>query len=218
MNRDVLGVYSITSAGTKNIDFTNSDTIIINTTESISINCNNITDGELKTLIINKSAGNEITLLNTTDIEYDPDYVKTLTRIGFYILAKGEISLFTVPIHKTFNFSAIPAPETAGEWHEATLTSPWIALTAGVRGGIFYRLNRGYIDISCSITRVLAFASTICTLPAGFRPAFDYNIPATYFVGSGTTDTVINTAGVISVSIAGSAPAVIKFTVSIPLT
>jgi hypothetical protein len=218
LNRDVKGTYNFTTSGYKDVDFDGKDTIVINTTTDIEINCANFNEGEVKYLIINKNTGNAITFYNATDQSIDLTYCNTLAKLYYRIEQKGGAIILAVPLHPTFDFAAIPAPETPGEWQQASLTRPWIPYYGSGRNGIWYRLNRGYIDITCQIYRTSSPNAFLTTLPSGYRPAFNYPIKEVIVFPDGIYTVIIQTDGQIILNGGGQWPTSIFFTASIPLT
>jgi hypothetical protein len=218
LNRDVLDSIAVTTGAT-NVNFTDKDTITVNTAMDTVLTIQNLVDGESKTLIIVKTGiVNQVTFANATEMGYDQNYLNQRTTLRYKLISKGALGIIAFPLNPSFDFSAIPAPETAGSWNEASLSSPWTSYPSGARGGVWYRLNRGYIDISCSITRTLAFNNPICTLPAGYRPSYEFIISAMFNAAITGFHVRIDTTGAIVIVGGGTSPINVQFTVSIPLT
>lgn len=218
LNRDVTNTIAVIGAATA-VNFSGYDTININTTLDTVLTISNLAVGEFKFLIISKDQGNQINFANATDMSYSLAYNHTLSSLIYLMVNKGDSGIIAYPLHKTFDFSALPALPTKGEWQEASLTSPWIAGGgSGVRTGLWYRLYDEYIDISCCVYRSAAFADIITTLPVGYRPAYGHVVTASFYGASMEGDISIKTDGQISINMYSGSPLNIHFSAHIPLT
>lgn len=194
LNRDDVNTIAATTAAT-NVVFTGYDTIIVNANTSSVLTISGVSDGEVKYLIINKSAGNAITFAGATANGYNQTYENTLTLLVYKIISKGSAGNLAIAMHKTFDYTAILtstsiAPE---DWQEATLLSPWTSGGGGLRAGVWYRINVNMLDISIDVSRTLTWLPEICTLPVGYRPIYASNFPISYSTTRGYI--TINTSG-----------------------
>ena len=220
LNRDVSNTIAVSGAAT-DVDFSGYDTIIVNTAQSTALTISNLVDGEFKYLIINKSAANAITFANATDISYDLTYNNTLILLIYKIISKGSAGIIAVPLHKTFDYSAVltSASLAPGEWQEASLITPWTATSnRGMRAGIWYRTNGNYLDLAISISRTLSGSSSIALLPAGYRPLYVSVFNPVVFGASNLGDIRIDAGGNIEFTSYTTYPTSICLSCSIPLT
>lgn len=222
LNRDIT--YSVTrlSAGSETINFTNYDTVHLSTAYDTDITISGLNAGEYKFLLINKTAGVKITFANGIDGTFNNTYVDGLTRCAYMVTYKGTytpLQYFITPLFKTFDYSAIPAPETPTAWQELSLLSPWTpASGTDMRAGIWYRVNRDNIDLSICITRTLAWSRYIGVLPSGSRPAYGYIHSFNQGTSGANGNIIITSAGSIENVNFTVDPQNIFATITIPLT
>jgi hypothetical protein len=226
LNRDIT--YSVTrlSAGSETINFTNYDTVHLSTAYDTDITISGLNAGEYKFLLINKTAGVKITFANGIDGTFNNTYVDGLTRCAYMITYKGTytpLQYFITPLFKTFDYSAIPAPETPTAWQQLSISSPWFDYsTGGTRGGVWYRLHNGCVEIDISIQRTLSYNGTIGILPSGHFPAYTYKtgIYAADAANAAPGFITVRADGYIIIGqfLGGYSPQFINIFISIPLT
>lgn len=107
MNRDVQNTITVAGAGTTNVSFSGYDTIYVSTSYSCTLNIQNINDGEVKFLHVNKTAGIEVLFTGATEQSLDHSYItSTLTDVVYMVYKKHFTSVVVIPMVKDLDISS----------------------------------------------------------------------------------------------------------------
>lgn len=107
MNRDVQNTITVAGAGTTNVNFGGYDTIYVSTSYSCTLNIQNINDGEVKFLHVNKSAGIDVIFTGATEQSLDHAYVTfMLTDVVYMVYKKHLSTVVVIPMVKDLDISS----------------------------------------------------------------------------------------------------------------
>ena len=115
MKRDVQNTVTVTGAGTTNVDFSGYDTVKVSTGYDCTLNIQNIVDGDVKFLWLNKTSGVTVAFTGATTQEVDTDYTEGLSDIVYIVTKKFYGTVILAPLTKTFDLSALTTDITALE-------------------------------------------------------------------------------------------------------
>jgi len=188
----------------------------------LAVSFTNIENGDVKYLVIAKSATNTLTFTGATNITLYQDFIDTQSTVVPYevfnkngviyvralleTIIKGDLAdIQSADVNKFPNCKAISDFAVAhGAWQTPSYVNNHTAYTTGDFSGLLYRkLTNGMLQLAGSFQRSVVTTGIVFTLAAGFRPAQSLPIygrreDATLVGG------IIDSSGVVTIFLASS--------------
>lgn len=185
LRKDVIASQTVSGASIA-IDFSTKDLCPITITANIAVSFTGMENGDVKYLAITKNAGNTISFTGATDTSIRRSYINAtaLTVIYQVFYKNGVISVQSINVENDLDIQT--------DWINATIDP---GFNGTVTQTIKYRINKnGSLEIVGAISGGSGgSADEIFFLPAGFRPAYQKEIPVgSYDTTLGYVPAIVN--------------------------
>ena len=195
-------VVSSTYSGSNpvNVCFSGRDraNLVVTGTINVAMTLTGLDDGDVKFILLTKTANKTVTFLNANDLTPIQDYITAASKVLYRITSKNGTyyaeALKQTIRQATDSILGIQRNATTAEVRTAaavaaSITSktlsnntPFVAAVLGIdwSGDVEYRRNNiGQLEIRGSVEKLQLAASPVATLPFGFRPIdYDGYIPS----------------------------------------
>lgn len=146
MKRDVQNTVTVPGAGTTNVDFDGYDTIKVVAGYDCTLNIQNIVDGDVKFLWINRTSRVTIAFTGATSQDVDADYMPDVSEALYMVTKKMYGTVILVPLTTSFDHAELKTDIAALEARVLTYSVKTVAI------GLWDMQTTGSVSIAHGLT------------------------------------------------------------------